>query len=89
VAQNDGWTFEWRRRLFEWENVLLEDLKTHLQSFALQQENSDTWEWKQGNLETYSVAIAYIILIEHHCQNMNLHQISIIDGKLWKSNVLS
>ena len=89
MAQNDGWTFEWRRRLFEWENVLLEDRKTHLQSFALQQENSDTWEWRQGNLETYSVAIAYIILIEHHCQNMNLHQISIIDGKLWKSNVLS
>jgi len=44
MAQNGGWTFEWHHRLFKWENVLLEDLKTHLQGFSLQQENSDTWK---------------------------------------------
>lgn len=60
---NGRWVFNWRRRLFVWEETLLNDLLGDLSGFVLNGEE-DKWRWKLGGEDTFSVKSVYLKLDE-------------------------
>jgi hypothetical protein len=56
------WTFDWRRRLFVWEENLLDQLKERINSVVLSHE-SDKWGWAPNNGGDYSVKSTYWTIV--------------------------
>jgi hypothetical protein len=53
-----GWNFSWRRRLFVWETVLLEELLLALRPVVLSSAE-DSWGWRPEQGDDFSVKSAY------------------------------
>jgi len=53
----EEWT--WRRRLWVWEEELVEECRTLLTNVVLQQNVSDRWQWELDKDEGYKVRDAY------------------------------
>ncbi|KAK7267401.1 hypothetical protein RIF29_20073 [Crotalaria pallida] len=60
------WNLTWRRTLFDWEKVVLNELNILLENVALKQDSTDSWTWKAAVDGVYSVKSAYkTIQIQH------------------------
>ncbi|CAJ2675195.1 unnamed protein product [Trifolium pratense] len=64
------WNLIWRRRIFEWEKELVEQLFQLLHTAVLS-ENSDCWVWKPGEGGSFSVRSAYLVLEEELSVQVN------------------
>ncbi|XP_024636402.1 uncharacterized protein [Medicago truncatula] len=53
--EGEGW--RWRRRLWAWEELLLEECRALLFDISLVPNVSDTWEWLPDTAERYSVPL--------------------------------
>jgi len=58
----DGEVWNRRRRLFAWEEGLVEQCVERLANFVLQVDMSDRWVWKLHSTHTYTVQSAYSYL---------------------------
>jgi hypothetical protein len=58
VSGEDSWRLLWRRRFFDWEEQLLEDLKGVI-SQVLLAEAEDCWCWRPDRVLGFSVNSAY------------------------------
>jgi hypothetical protein len=56
-----GWVLNWRRRLFEWEQELLDELRLLLNQVSLSQEG-DRWVWKPGDGGLFSVKSTFLLV---------------------------
>ena len=65
-----GWS--WRRRLWAWEEVLLEECKALLFDIYLVPNVSDSWEWFLDTTKGYSVRGAYDLLTNGEDSQMGL-----------------
>lgn len=70
------WNMEWRRRLFSWEEELLENLLQLLLHCSVQQNFSDSWVWLGDPSSVYSVKSAYRLISENG---------PLVDAKFYKS----
>ena len=57
---DEAW--RWRRRLWVWEEELLEECKNLLLSVVLQVDNNDAWCWILDPADGYTVSGAYMLL---------------------------
>lgn len=48
------WCWRWRRSLFVWEEEILTELQNLLSLVVLQQQSSDSWNWKPDNFNSFS-----------------------------------
>lgn len=53
------WYFSWRRRLFTWEEELVETLKHELAGIQIVAKTDDSWCWLGKSSSTYLVKEAY------------------------------
>ncbi|XP_024626821.1 uncharacterized protein [Medicago truncatula] len=58
----DGGAWSWRRRLFAWEEELVEECVERLDNFVLQVDISDRWVWNLHSSQVYTVHSAYSFL---------------------------
>lgn len=58
IASGVEWTFDWRWRLFVWEEQLLNDLREDLVGVRLGVEE-DGWRWRLEDEGCFSVKSAY------------------------------
>uniref|UniRef100_A0A151UEX2 Uncharacterized protein n=1 Tax=Cajanus cajan TaxID=3821 RepID=A0A151UEX2_CAJCA len=56
------WGLIWRRRLFEWERIQLEELQLQLQSKNPIKDTTDTWWWAHDSNGKYSVSSTYNLI---------------------------
>jgi len=49
------WNFGWRMNIFEWEKNLVYLLSQEIQGVSLRSGKEDSWEWKEGEKEGYTV----------------------------------
>ncbi|GLT50428.1 hypothetical protein SLA2020_239150 [Shorea laevis] len=56
------WEWRWRRRLFVWENSLVQELRAELAGVQPKIGVQDEWRWKPDIKRGYSVKSAYNIL---------------------------
>jgi hypothetical protein len=61
VTRSTGWNFQWRRRLFVWESVLLDELMVVLNTVVLSDEQ-DKWVWKPDSNGVFSVKSTYVVV---------------------------
>ena len=66
----EGWS--WRRRLWAWEEALLEECRALLFDISLVPNVSDIWEWLPDIVEGYSVKGAYDLLTNGHDSQMGI-----------------
>lgn len=57
-----NWKWTWRRNLYSWEQLLLEDLCKIIEVFSPQTNKCDTWGWNWEDNFKFSVRSAYRIL---------------------------
>jgi len=65
VGDRWAWDLRWRRRLFVWEDNLLEDFLEVLEGHTYS-EDPDSWSWKYSADKIYSVKTAYEHLSDVH-----------------------
>ena len=58
-GEDGGEEWNWRRRLWVWEEELVEECRTLLTNVVLQQNVSDRWQWELDKDEGYKVRDAY------------------------------
>nr|ABD32346.1 H+-transporting two-sector ATPase, alpha/beta subunit, central region, related [Medicago truncatula] len=58
----DGGAWRWRRRLFAWEEELVEERVEQLTNFVLQVDMSDRWVWRLNSSQVYTVHSTYSYL---------------------------
>jgi len=74
-----GRAWQWRRRLWVWEEEMLEECRIFLSNVFLQLNVSDTWQWQPDPAGGYSVRSSYEVLTpqDHHvldaAQNLIWH----------------
>jgi hypothetical protein len=57
----NGWNFRWRRRLFEWESTLFNELLLLINSASLT-DAEDRWGWRPDEGKSFTVKSAYDIV---------------------------
>jgi len=55
-----GEAWKWRRRLWVWEEALVEECRHLLLNVMLQVDTEDSWMWTPDTVEGYTVSGAYI-----------------------------
>ncbi|GAU24549.1 hypothetical protein TSUD_148900 [Trifolium subterraneum] len=63
LGDSRGWTFSWRRDLFQWECDLAVHLREILEAVVLSEED-DSWTWKPDQDGVFTVNSAYKFLCE-------------------------
>jgi hypothetical protein len=83
------WNFHWRRRLFVWEETLLEELVEVLQPVMLTAEE-DKWRWSIDSNGGFSVNSTYAFVSDLLAEQVNItkEQIAAFKG-IWKCTVPS
>jgi hypothetical protein len=61
----DGGAWQWRRRLFAWEEELVGEISLLLDNVNLQVTREDRWLWRLDSSSIYTVRSAYKFLNEH------------------------
>ncbi|GLT39737.1 hypothetical protein SLA2020_139130 [Shorea laevis] len=56
------WELKWRRKLFAWEDCLLQEMVAEIQNASLKQGTQDVWAWKHNKHGQYTVKSAYHLL---------------------------
>jgi len=64
--------WQWRRRLWAWEEELVEECRELLLTVTLQNSSSDRWLWLPDHNGGYSVCGVYDLLISQ--EQPHLHQ---------------
>ncbi|XP_068487176.1 uncharacterized protein [Phaseolus vulgaris] len=77
------WQLVWRRSFFDWEKLLVNQLRQVLLHARLVPEEADSWVWKVWGLQTFSVNSAYIH-VRKDCEVV----FSPIFSKLWRCKVV-
>ena len=71
-----GGAWQWRRRLWVWEEALVEECRDLLLTVSLQESSVDRWVWLPDHVAGYTVCGVYDMLISqeqpHLHQNMEL-----------------
>jgi len=80
-----GGAWRWRRRLWAWEDELVEKCRTLLLTDSMQVEIDDVWTWILDPLAGYTVRGAYQILTDGAPLNLCVPLIS--DDLLWRKDV--
>jgi hypothetical protein len=81
----EGWNLCWRRRLFEWEKVLLNDLLAIINLFR-PSEDEDEWRWKAEEEGVFTVKSTYGLMSTKLLMRRDLGEDQIFSFKaIWKS----
>lgn len=82
------WDLQWRRELFEWEKVLLEELRLVLQQANLAMDRNDVWIWGVDATGSFTTKSAYKVL-ETQTMQTQIQSIksSGIFNLLWKCKI--
>lgn len=64
--EEDKWVWElrWRRRLFEWQNVIILRLYSWLEGVHLHKDVLDSWSWKCCTMGSYTMKSTYSLLTQ-------------------------
>ncbi|GAU40143.1 hypothetical protein TSUD_163120 [Trifolium subterraneum] len=86
----DGWVMRWRRRLFVWEEELLQRLQDLLPVDVPWSEAEDRWSWRLEEDGSFSVSSMYWYLgsVFSQASSFNAQELWVF-GKIWKSPVPS
>ncbi|XP_068484829.1 uncharacterized protein [Phaseolus vulgaris] len=77
------WNLDWRRSFFDWEKSLVEQLFQSLQEVKLVFGEADSWVWKIGESQTFSVNSAYV-----QVRRVRGGEYSPVYSKLWRCKAL-
>jgi len=73
-VEDGGGAWQWRRRLWAWEEDLVEECRVLLLTVSLQESDTDRWVWLPDQIGGYSVRGVYDVLTSedqpHIHQNM-------------------
>jgi len=90
VAELENWTngdwvwhFVWRRSFYDWEKSLVEQLFQMLQGVKLELGEADSWVWKVGGLQTFTINSIYV-----QVRRDRVGKISPVYSKLWRCKAL-
>lgn len=65
-GSEETWIWSWRRRIFVWEEVLLEELISILQGISLEMSVEDSWIWTGDDSFSFSVVYVYKLIFNHN-----------------------
>jgi len=77
------WQLAWRRFFFEWENPMADQMSQLLLGAGAAPREVDSWIWKEGGLQTFTVSFAYNLV-----RKDNEVDASPIFSKLWRSKAV-
>jgi len=77
------WKLSWRRSFFEWENPMAEQLSQLLFGVGVAPGEADSWIWKVGGLQSFTVSSAYkLIRKDNEADSLSIF------SKIWRSKVV-
>jgi hypothetical protein len=80
-----SWRFLWRRRLFAWEEELLEELKETISQTVLT-EDRDKWCWRPDSDAEFWVNSVYQLVLDlANLEVLSAHWHAVIFNSIWKS----
>jgi len=88
-AEGRNWEFTWRRSLFEWESVTLQNLLRLLEGVTIGV-GSDEWRWHPGEEGVFTVKSCYTLIEGLWSLEEDLNGLEkVVFGYLWKSRAPS
>lgn len=82
VWEEDGVAWQWRHRLWEWEEALLGECRILLHNIPMQVNVTDKWQWKLDPDDGYSVRGVYQLL-----NDQEFHSPEAILDLIWHNHV--
>ena len=78
-----NWQLLWRRHMFEWEEVLRQQLVNLISSVEWKIGEPDGWVWERGNQNEYNAKLGYEVLLEdpYHPQYQWLKEVWALASK--------